>query len=80
LITCLNGGRYFIVSNRFGPVGIDQNAFELARDLAQRFNQAYSDTFKVPMHLSEMQAQIIMSLMELRKKCRNRTRIKNDIF
>ncbi len=51
------------------PVGIDQKQhLELARDLAQRFNQAYSDTFKVPDAFIGDAGAKIMSLMEPEKK------------
>lgn len=51
------------------PVGEDQKQhLELARDLAQRFNNRYSDTFKVPeIYIPKVGAKI-MSLQEPTKK------------
>lgn len=51
------------------PVGEDQRQhLELARDLAERFNNRYSDTFKVPeAYIPEFGAKI-MSLQEPTKK------------
>jgi tryptophanyl-tRNA synthetase len=51
------------------PVGEDQKQhLELARDLAQRFNNRYSETFKVPEpYIAEFGARI-MSLQEPTKK------------
>lgn len=51
------------------PVGEDQKQhLEIARDLAQRFNNRYSDTFKVPdPYISKVGARV-MSLQEPNKK------------
>ena len=47
------------------PVGIDQKQhLELARDIAMRFNQAYSDTFTVPEGYMSTDTMKIMSLAE----------------
>ena len=47
------------------PVGIDQKQhLELARDIAMRFNQAYSDTFTVPEGYIPTDTMKIMSLAE----------------
>ncbi len=47
------------------PVGIDQKQhLELARDIAIRFNQAYSDTFTVPEGYIPTDTMKIMSLAE----------------
>jgi tryptophanyl-tRNA synthetase len=47
------------------PVGADQKQhLELARDLATRFNNAYSDTFKVPEPYIAKVAARIMSLQD----------------
>lgn len=47
------------------PVGIDQKQhLELARDIAMRFNQAYSDTFTVPEGYMPETGMKIMSLAE----------------
>lgn len=51
------------------PVGEDQKQhLELARDLAQRFNNRYSDTFKIPEPYIPKVASRIMSLQEPTKK------------
>ena len=47
------------------PVGIDQKQhLELARDVAQRFNQIYSDTFTIPEGYIAKDTMKIMSLAE----------------
>ncbi len=47
------------------PVGIDQKQhLELARDIAMRFNQAYSETFTVPEGYISTDTMKIMSLAE----------------
>jgi tryptophanyl-tRNA synthetase len=47
------------------PVGIDQKQhLELARDIAMRFNQIYSDTFTVPEGYISADTMKIMSLAE----------------
>lgn len=47
------------------PVGADQKQHvELSRDIAQRFNGAYSDTFVVPAPLIQKQGGRIMSLQD----------------
>ena len=47
------------------PVGIDQKQhIELARDIAMRFNQIYSDTFTVPEGFIPQDTMKIMSLAE----------------
>ena len=51
------------------PVGADQKQhLELCRNLAQRFNQKYSDTFNVPEPFISKQGQRIMSLQDPLKK------------
>ncbi len=51
------------------PVGEDQKQhLELARDLAERFNSRYSDTFKVPDPMISKFGARIMSLQEPTKK------------
>jgi len=51
------------------PVGADQKQhLELARDLAQRFNGIYGDTFKVPEPLIPKVGARIMSLQDPTKK------------
>ena len=47
------------------PVGVDQKQhLELARDIATRFNQAYSDTFKIPEGFIPKETMKIMSLAD----------------
>ena len=44
-----HGGGYSAVSGRLRPVGEDQKQHcELTRDIANRFNNLYGETFKVP--------------------------------
>lgn len=51
------------------PVGVDQKQhLELARDLAGRFNNAYSDTFRIPEPYIPPVGAKIMSLQEPTKK------------
>ncbi|NMB06874.1 MAG: tryptophan--tRNA ligase [Tissierellia bacterium] len=51
------------------PVGEDQKQHvELARDLAERFNNRYSETFKVPEPLIKKEGARIMSLQNPEKK------------
>ncbi len=51
------------------PVGIDQKQHvELARDIAGRFNQAYSETFTIPEPIISKSGMKIMSLADPTKK------------
>ena len=51
------------------PVGIDQmQHIELTRDIANRFNQVYGDTFKVPEGFIPKAGAKVMSLAEPEKK------------
>ncbi|MEE0969313.1 MAG: tryptophan--tRNA ligase [Clostridia bacterium] len=51
------------------PVGVDQKQHvELARNIAGRFNQAYSDTFTIPEPIIEKNGMKIMSLADPTKK------------
>lgn len=51
------------------PVGVDQKQHvELARDLAERFNNRYGDTFTVPEPVVEQVGAKVMSLTEPTKK------------
>ena len=51
------------------PVGIDQKQHvELARNIAERFNQIYPDTFTVPEPMISQSGKKIMSLAEPTKK------------
>ena len=53
----------------FVPVGEDQKQhLELSRDLAERFNNRYSETFKIPEPLIQKFGARIMSLQEPEKK------------
>lgn len=53
----------------FVPVGEDQKQhLELSRDVAERFNNRYSDTFKVPEPLIKEQGARIMSLQNPESK------------
>lgn len=51
------------------PVGKDQlQHLELARDIAERFNRLYSDTFVIPQGYTNKSAEKIMDLQEPTKK------------
>ena len=51
------------------PVGIDQKQHvELCRDIAERFNQLYPDTFTIPQPIISKSGMKIMSLAEPTKK------------
>ena len=51
------------------PVGIDQKQHvELCRDIAERFNQIYPDTFTIPEPIISQSGKKIMSLAEPTKK------------
>lgn len=53
----------------FVPVGEDQRQhLELSRDIAERFNNRYSDTFKVPEALIKKEGARIMSLQDPESK------------
>ncbi len=54
-----------LYNTHYVPVGGDQKQHvELARDIAQRFNHAYSDTFVVPQPLIQKQGGRVMSLQD----------------
>ncbi len=54
-----------LYGTHFVPVGVDQKQHvELARDIAQRFNNAYSDTFEVPEPLISDVGAKIQSLQD----------------
>lgn len=58
-----------LYQTEFVPVGIDQKQhLELARDLAIRFNNKYSDTFEVPEGIIGKETGKIMSLKNPEKK------------
>lgn len=51
------------------PIGQDQKQhLEIARDIAQRFNKIYGETFRIPEPLISKQGAKIMSLQEPHKK------------
>ena len=53
----------------FVPVGVDQKQHvELTRNLAERFNHRYSDTFTIPQPLTSTVGQKIYSLQDPEKK------------
>ena len=53
----------------FVPVGVDQKQHvELTRNLAERFNHRYSDTFTIPQPLTSKVGQKIYSLQDPEKK------------
>ena len=63
------------------PVGEDQKQhLELARDLANRFNNRYSPTFKVPEPYIPKDGARVMSLQEPTKKMSNQMKMKMDIY
>lgn len=58
-----------LYQSNFVPVGDDQKQhLELARDLAERFNNKYSPTFEIPEPLIMKTGARIMSLQDPRKK------------
>ena len=63
------------------PVGADQKQhLELARDLANRFNRQYSDTFKVPEPFISQTGGRIMSLQDPDKKMSKSDENDNNIL
>ena len=61
------------------PVGADQKQhLELTRDLAERFNNRYSPTFKVPNPFIPKVGARVMSLQELEKKMSKSDETKNN--
>ena len=62
---CLMAADILLYDPDFVPVGDDQKQHvELARDLAQRFNYKYGDTFKLPEPLAAKVGARIMSLSD----------------
>ncbi len=58
-----------LYNSDYVPVGVDQKQhLELARNLAERFNYRYSETFKVPESLIQKTGSKIMSLQNPEKK------------
>ena len=63
------------------PVGSDQRQhLELCRDLAQRFNHTYSDTFTIPEPFIPESGARIMSLQEPANGCRKVMQIKMRLY
>lgn len=63
------------------PVGVDQKQHvELARDIAQRFNKKYGDTFKVPEPLISNVGTKIMDLQDPTKKMSKSTENKKGVI
>ncbi|MBP3853144.1 MAG: tryptophan--tRNA ligase, partial [Erysipelotrichaceae bacterium] len=66
---CLMAADIILYDAKYVPVGIDQKQHvELARNLAERFNHRYSDTFVVPEPLFTKVGQKIYSLQDPTKK------------
>ncbi len=58
-----------LYNSDYVPVGVDQKQhLEMARNLAERFNSRYSDTFKIPEPLILKSGAKIMSLQDPTKK------------
>ena len=65
----LMAGDILLYNSDYVPVGEDQKQhLELSRNLAERFNSRYSDTFKVPEPLIQKVGARIMSLQDPTKK------------
>ena len=63
------------------PVGVDQKQHvELTRDIAERFNHRYSDTFKIPEPLTAKQGAKINSLSDPTKKMSKSESDKGTIY
>lgn len=63
------------------PVGIDQKQHvELARDLADRFNKKYGDTFKLPESLITKEGTKIMDLQDPTKKMSKSSESKKGVI
>lgn len=66
---CLMAADILLYDAEYVPVGIDQKQHvELTRNLAERFNHRYSDTFVLPEPLMASHGQKIYSLQEPTKK------------
>ncbi|MBB5183302.1 tryptophan--tRNA ligase [Catenisphaera adipataccumulans] len=66
---CLMAADILLYDPKYVPVGIDQKQHvELTRDLAERFNNRYSDTFVLPEPLMTTVGQKIYSLQDPTKK------------
>lgn len=66
---CLMAADILLYDPKYVPVGIDQKQHvELTRNLAERFNNRYSDTFTVPEPLVTEVGQKIFSLQDPTKK------------
>lgn len=66
---CLMAADIILYDAQYVPVGVDQKQHvELARDLAERFNNRYSDTFVVPQPLITKVGKKVYSLQDPTKK------------
>lgn len=66
---CLMAADILLYNPDYVPVGDDQKQHvELTRDIAQRFNNLYSETFKIPEPLTQKVGARIMSLQDPSKK------------
>lgn len=66
---CLMAADILLYDPKYVPVGIDQKQHvELARNLAERFNNRYSDTFTIPEPKMTTVGQKIYSLQDPTKK------------
>ena len=65
----LMAGDILLYNADYVPVGVDQKQhLELTRDLAERFNNRYSETFKIPEPLLVKNGSKVMSLPDPTKK------------
>ena len=65
----LMAGDILLYNADYVPVGVDQKQhLELTRDLAERFNNRYSETFKIPEPLLVKNGSKVMSLTDPTKK------------
>ena len=63
------------------PVGEDQRQhIEIARDIAERFNKLYGETFKIPEGYIQGVAARVMGLQDPKSKMSKSSVIPNDIF
>lgn len=70
-----------LYSPDYVPVGIDQKQHvELARDLAERFNKVYGETFKLPEPIIQKVGAKIMSLSDPTKKMSKSESDKGTIY
>ena len=61
------------------PVGDDQRQhIEITRDIAERFNSRFGDTFVVPKHVIPPAGARIMDLQHPERKCRNLSHLRRN--